>query len=446
MIESGNRTDPLAVIAPDRVDELRAIARDHLLFYGRELSEVIIARAQGVYIYDTAGRAILDFSSGQMCATLGHNHPAIQGALRRAAQDLVHLESTKLCPAVIELAGELCAMLPPALQRVMFLNTGSESNEAAIRLAKLHTGGFEVCALHGSWHGMSGAAQASSYAAGRRGHGPTVPGMFALPAPSAFHCPIRHCRDRCDTTCLEVGFEQFDRASVGAGAAVIVEPIQSANGIIVPPPGYLRRLKEHCADRGMLVIFDEAQTGLGRTGASFAFEAEAVVPDILTLSKTLGGGVPLAATVTSHAIDAGARTQGFNFYTSHVSDPLPAEVGLAIVRVVQSEQLAERARVRGGYLLAGLAELQRRYESIGDLRGRGLLLGVELVTDRASRRPALDLLRRVTQRCLELGLNLTKAGGPNAVWRIAPPLTIEPSQIDSGLSILDAAMTECGAP
>jgi len=431
MTDPGNRASPPAILAPERVDKLRAAARKHLLFYGRELSDVIVARAEGAYFYDSSGRAILDFSSGQMCATIGHNHPAIRGALNRAANDVVHLDSTKLCPAVIDLAEELCAMLPPALQRVMFLNTGSESNEAAIRLAKLHTGGFEVCGLHGSWHGMAGASQASTYAAGRRGHGPSIPGTFALPPPSAFHCPVRHCRDRCDATCLEVGFEQFDSASVGAGAAVIVEPIQSANGVIVP--------------RGMLLIFDEAQTGLGRVGAHFAFESEDVIPDILTLSKTLGGGVPLAATVTSDAIDADARTKGFNFYTSHVSDPMPAEVGLAVVRVIQAEQLAERAAERGRYLMAGLAELQRRYEAIGDLRGRGLLIGVELVTDRQSRRPAHELLRRVTQRCFELGLNINKAGGTNTVWRIAPPLTIERSEIDTALSILDTAMAECDA-
>jgi len=443
--DPGSRASPVAAIAPERVDELRALARKHMLFYGRELSEVIIARAAGAWIYDASGRAILDLSSGQMCATIGHNHPAVQAALTRSAHDVVHLDSTRLSPSVIELAGELCAMLPPALQRVMFLSTGSESNEAAIRLAKLHTGGFEVCALDGSWHGMSGAAQASTYAAGRRGHGPAIPGTFALPPPSAYHCPIRHCRDRCDATCLEVGFEQFDRASVGAGAAVIVEPIQSANGVIVPPPGYLRRLKDHCIVRGMLLIFDEAQTGIGRLGVNFAFEAEDVTPDILTLSKTLGGGVPLAATVTSDAIDAGARAKRFNFYTSHGSDPMPAAVGLAVVRVILAERLVERAATLGAYLMAGLAELQRRYEAIGDVRGRGLLIGVELVTDRRSRRPAGELMQRVTRRCFELGLSLSRTGGSNAVWRIAPPLTIEHSEIDTALAMLDTAMAECGA-
>ena len=430
---------------PRSADALRAAARKHLLFYGRDFADVIITRAAGAYMYDSTGRAILDFSSGQMCATIGHNHPAIRAALEKAARDVIHLDSTKLAPAVIELAEELCALLPPQLQKALFLSTGSESNEAAIRLAKLHTSGFEIAALSGSWHGMTAGSQASTYASGRRGYGPSLPGTFALPPPNAFRCPIRHCQDRCTGACLDVGFELFDGWSVGAGAAVIVEPIQSANGMIVPPEGYLKRLKRLCADRGMLLIFDEAQTGLGRTGSMFAFESEDVVPDIVTLSKTLGAGVPLSAIVTSDAIDADARTKSFSFYTSHASDPMTAEVGLAVVRLITAERLADRARDLGKHLTTGLRELQQRFEVIGDIRGRGLLVGVELVEDRHSRRPAHDLMQRVTRRCLDMGLNINKAGGPNAVWRIAPPLTIEPSDLDTGIGILDAALRGCGA-
>ena len=235
------------------IDALRAAARKHLLFYGREFSDVIIARASGAYMYDTAGRAILDFSSGQMCATVGHNHPVIRAALEKSAREIIHLDRAKLSPSVIALAEELCQILPPQLQKAMFLNTGSESNEAAIRLAKLHTGKFEIVALDGSWHGMTAGSQSSTYASGRRGYGPAGPGTFALPAPNSFRCPIRHCHDKCDATCMEVGFDLFDGWSVGEGAAVIVEPIQSANGIIVPPEGYLKRLKQYCAARGMML-------------------------------------------------------------------------------------------------------------------------------------------------------------------------------------------------
>ncbi|MBZ9719187.1 aspartate aminotransferase family protein [Mesorhizobium sp. AD1-1] len=418
---------------------------DNLLFYGRDFSETIVERASGTYIYDQNGREIIDFSSGQMCATLGHNHPVIVEAIEKSCKSVIHLDSTKLSRAVLDLAQELCQLLPAQLQKAMFLNTGAESNEAAIRLAKLHTGKFEIVGFTGSWHGMTAGAQSNTYASARRGYGPSATGNFSLPAPNCYRCPIRHCSEKCDKTCLEVGFEQFDSWSVGAAAAVIIEPVQSAGGMIVPPPGYLARLKELCEARGMILIFDEAQTGLGRVGSNFAFETEGVVPDVLTLSKTLGGGVPLAATVTGEQIADDARNKGFNFYTSHVSDPLPAEVGLAIVRLIVEESLAQKALEMGQYLTERLRELQQRFEVIGDIRGRGLLVGVELVEDRYTKRPAIDLIQRASKRCLELGLNINKAGGGNAIWRLAPPLNIEKRDIDRSVAIIEDSLIQCGA-
>jgi 2,2-dialkylglycine decarboxylase (pyruvate) len=194
----------------------------------------------------------------------------------------------------------------------------------------------------------------------------------------------------------------------------------------------------------MLLILDEAQTAFGRLGANFAFEQDGVVPDFLTLSKTLGGGVPLAAAVTSAEIEATCYERGFVHVTSHESDPLPAAVGLAVLEVLHREHLAERALELGRRLEAGLRDLHQRYEVIGDVRGRGLLWGVELVTDRQSRKPHPELGAKVTRRCLELGLsmNIVSLPGLASVWRIAPPLTATEGQIDEGLSILDRAMRE----
>ena len=215
-----------------------------------------------------------------------------------------------------------------------------------------------------------------------------MPGSLAIPAPNAYRCPIRHCAGACDLACLEVGFELVDSQSSGPPAAAIAEPILWTGGVIVPPPGYFPRLKELCEARGMLLILDEAQTAFGRVGANFAFEQDGVVPDFLAVSKTLGGGIPLAAAVTSAAIEEHCYERGFVHVTSHVSDPLPAAVGLAVLEVLRRERLAERALVLGARLEAGLRDLQQRYEVIGDVRGRGLLWGVELVTDRQSRTPA----------------------------------------------------------
>ena len=195
----------------------------------------------------------------------------------------------------------------------------------------------------------------------------------------------------------------------------------------------------------MLVILDEAQTAFGRVGAHFAFEQDGIVPDFLALSKTLGGGLPLAATVTSAAIEEVCHDRHFVHVSSHVSDPLPASVGLAVLEVLARDRLVERAQIMGRRLEAGLRELHGRYEVIGDVRGRGLLWGVELVRDRVSRTPNPELGGRITQRCLELGLSMNITSLPRlaSVWRIAPPLTVSEAELDEGLAILDRATREC---
>ena len=429
----------------DRRQRLQDAVERHMIRYIGDFPPFFVERAEGSYFYDDSGRRMLDFTSGQMCATLGHNHPAVVGAIRRSCERAIHLFSWILAPEVVELCRELAGLLPPQLQKVILLNTGSEANEAAIRMAKLATGGHEVVALSASFHGLTGGAGAATYSVGRRGYGPAIPGSMAIPAPNAYRCPIRHCTDACDLSCLEVGFELVDSQRSGQPAAAIAEPILSTGGVIVPPPGYFPRLKELCEARGMLLILDEAQTAFGRVGANFAFEQDGVVPDFLAVSKTLGGGVPLAAAVTSAALEEICYRRGFVHVTSHVSDPLPAAVGLAVLDVLRRERLAERVLELGRRLEAGLRDLQQRYEVIGDVRGRGLLWGVELVTDRQSRRPDPKLGGRITARCLELGLsmNIVSLPGLASVWRIAPPLTATPAEIDEGLAILDQAIREC---
>lgn len=438
-------TDPHHDPAEKRRQDLWAAVDRHLIRYAGDFVPRLIERAEGSRIYDDQSRAILDFTSGQMCATLGHNHPSIVAAIQHSCHHVAHLFSWMLAPPVIELCRELAALLPPSLQKVLLLNTGGEANEAALRLAKMKTGNFEVVGLTHSYHGLTGGAGASTYAAGRRGYGPAGVGTMAIPAPNSYRCPIRHCLDRCDLTCLESGFDLVDSQSVGALAACIAEPIISAGGVIVPPPGYFPRLQELCQARGMVLILDEAQTGLGRLGTQFAFEQDGAIPDILTLSKTLGGGLPLAATITSDDIEETCYENGFLHLTSHQSDPLPAAVGLAVLEVLARENLAQRAADMGARLRSGLEQLQQRYETIGDIRGRGLLLGVEIVKDRHSRQPNAELGGAITGRCLELGLNMNIVNfpGQSSVWRVAPPLTVASEEIDEALTILEQAIGEC---
>jgi 2,2-dialkylglycine decarboxylase (pyruvate) len=417
---------------------------EHLIRYGMPFAPRLIAKARGTLIWDTTGREILDFTSGQMCATLGHNHPRIVEAIRDACEDALHLFSGMLSPPVVALSQRLAGMLPKHLSKALFLSTGGESNEAALKMAKIHTGNYEVVGFAGSWHGMTSGAQSVNYVAGRKGYGPMMPGSLALPAPNAYRCPVRHCRNACDGTCLEVGFEMVDALSTGALAAVIAEPVESSGGVIVPPDGYWQTVKEHCEERGMLLIFDEAQTAFGRLGRDFAFQHFGVEPDILTLSKTLGGGLPLSATVVSEAMEADCHAKGFMHATSHVSDPLPARVALAVLDVLAEEQLNDRALAMGEQLAAGLRYLQGRHEIIGDVRGFGLLQGVELVKDRETRTPDAATGRAITRRCMELGLsmNIVSIGAMAAIWRIAPPLTVSAAEIDRAIAILDQAIAE----
>ncbi len=422
----------------------RQAVRDHLIRYGGDSFPHLFRSASGTIVVDDTGRAVLDFTSGQMCATIGHNHPAIKEAIRKSADTAMHMFSGMIPEAVADLAIKLAEWVPEPLSKSLMVNTGSESNEAALRIAKLATGGYEVVALGGSWHGTTGASAAASFASDRRGYGPKVPGNHAIPEPNAYRCPIEHCRDHCDMTCMKVGLKMFDMASDGAPAAVIAEPIISAGGVIVPPKGYFTALAEACRSRGMLLIFDEAQTAFGRIGHRFAATQLGVTPDIMTVSKTLGGGLPLAATITSDPIEDVAHQRGFSFYTSHVSDPLPAMAGLAVLQTIERDGLVERAKEMGTYLEQALSGLQQRYEVIGDVRGQGLLLGVELVKDRESREPFHTLGARTTERCFELGLsmNIRRRTERGSVWRIAPPLTVSRAEIDRGVTILDQALRE----
>jgi 2,2-dialkylglycine decarboxylase (pyruvate) len=418
--------------------------RQNLIRYGGDAYPEIVEKAQGCYVWDAAGRKILDFTSGQMCATVGHNHPNIVAAIRRSCDSALHLFSGMIPRSVVQLADALAKIVPRPLKKSLLLNTGSESNDAALKMAKLHTGGYEVVGLGGSWHGVTGNAGAVSFASDRKGYGPGMPGSFVLPEPNAYRCPVRHCRDKCDRTCMQVGFEMFDMQSTGAPAAVIAEPVISAGGVIVPPEGYFSALRAEAHKRGMLLVFDEAQTAFGRLGHWFAASHLGVTPDIMTVSKTLGGGVPLAGVITSDEIEESVHRRGFAFYTSHVSDPLPASVGVAVLETIEQENLLERSREMGEYLAARLRELQGRHEEIGDLRGMGLLRGIELVKDRESRAPHHELGSLTTQRCLELGLSMNIRRRPErgAVWRIAPPLTVTRADIDLAVTIFDQALRE----
>ncbi len=427
-------------------EDLRHAAKEYLVRYGGDAFPNLFRSAKGTIVTDSDGREYLDFTSGQMCATIGHNHPAIVDAVNRAGQKAFHFFSGMIPEVVAELAQTLARdWLPGDIKRTIFINTGSEATEVALRMAKMYTDGYEILALGGSWHGITGGASSVSMASDRKGYGVPAPGVFVIPEPNSYRPYIPGAtEEQSALATLDIALKMFDMQSAGRGAAIIVEPVISAGGVLVPPKSFMQALRKAADDRGMLLIFDEAQTAFGRIGTRTGSEFHGVVPDIMTMSKTLGGGLPLAAVATTAKIEEVLHERHFTFYTSHVSDPLTAEVGLAVLKVIADEKLIARAQTMGAYMRGRFEELQQRYEVIGDVRGLGLLMGIELVRDRESRAPAHELGGLTTTKCFEKGLSMNIRRRPErgSVWRIAPPLTVSTEEIDRAVDILDKALRE----
>lgn len=264
-----------------------------------------------------------------------------------------------------------------------------------------------------------------------------------LPSPDSYRSIFRHKDGSYDwKTELDYGWFLVDKASIGSLAAVIMEPILSSGGIITLPKGYMAAMKEHCRKRNMLLIVDEAQTGLGRCGDLFAINYEGVVPDILTLSKTLGNGLPLSAVVTSNEIAKVAEERNFMFYTTHANDPLPASVGLKVLEIVLRDNLVARSKAMGEKLQAGLHHLMERYGCIGDVRGRGLMAGVEIVSNRETKAPAIEFGKKLSAKMMSLGLSASISARTtfSGCIRIAPPLTITDEELAMGLAIFEEAL------
>jgi 4-aminobutyrate aminotransferase-like enzyme len=379
-----------------------------------------------------------------MSSLLGHSHPEIAEVIQKFSLRLDHLLSTMITQPVVDLAERLARLLPDPLEKSFFLSTGSESTEVAIKMAKCYTGKFEIVSFTGSFHGLTQGAGSATYSTGRKNGGPTMPGQMAFPAPYSYRSVFRKADGTYDwETEMSWAWAMIDQQSVGSLAAFIVEPILSTGGILVPPKGYLKRLSQECKKRNMLLIADEAQTGVGRTGRMFAFEHEDIVPDIVCLSKTLGCGLPLASVSTTAEIARGCNEAKFLWITTHLNDPLTAAVGDKVLEIVERDNIAQHAAERGEQLHAGLLELQKKHWCIGDVRGRGLLQGIEIISDVETRAPGSEIGTLVSEKAMALGLscNIVSLPGLCGVFRLAPPTTVTAEEIEEGLRILDESFT-----
>jgi 2,2-dialkylglycine decarboxylase (pyruvate) len=401
---------------------------------------LVLDRGRGCELWDVDGRRYLDFESGQFCMSTGHSHPAVASAVAEQAEHLMQIGNRFTNVPRIRLAERLGRLAPDPLARSFFCSTGSEANETAIRIAKLVTGRFEVVGLMRGYHGRTSGSFSLSSAArrARQGYGPTMPGTVLVPPPYPLRCPFA-CAG-CDLRCFEQAIELIDRTSSGAPAAVVVEPIIGAGGIIPLDAAWLAAVRRFCDERGALLIADEALTGMGRTGRWFAFEHFDVVPDLVVISKALGGGVPAAAIITTARIADEAVTRGFIQAPSHQGDPFQCAVALANLDVIEEEGLLANAERMGQRLRAGLQSLVDRHPIAAQARGIGLVQGLEL-SDTGAEAP--QLAARVCVACMERGLivgGLRPGIREGNTLRLAPPLIVSEAEIDEALAILDGAL------
>jgi len=427
----------------------KLLERDAGVFLRQSLSTPClsaIARAEGIWIEDTDGRRYMDFH-GNNVHHIGYGHPRLIQALRKQMDELPFAPRRFTCEPAIELAEKLAAITPGDLSRSLFATGGSDAIEIALKVARAATGRFKTLSF---WDAFHGAGFAASSIGGeqlfRSGiAGPLLAGSEHVPPFDAYRNPfgIDHRPDQ--PRDAQVGemvsrLIRYTLAKEGDIAAVIAEPNRAVP--YIPPPGFWRSVREACDAHGTLLIFDEIPTGLGKTGRMFACDHDQVVPDILVLGKALGGGMlPIAATLCRPQLDV-CEAYAIGHYT-HEKNPLTARAALTTIEIIESEGLVEHAAETGAFALQQMHEMMDRHPAIGDVRGRGFLLGIELVRDRDSKVAAVDLAEQVLYRALHKGLSFKLSMG--SVISLYPALVTTREQMQQALAIIDECLIELGA-
>jgi len=397
----------------------------------------VARKAQGLWMEDTDGNLFLDFTAGiAVCAT-GHCHPQVVEAIKKQADMLLHMSGTDFYyPSQIRLAEKLVSIAPGKKpKKVYFGNSGAEAVEAAFKLARWHTRRELNIAFFGAFHGrtMGALSLTASKAIQKKHYNPLVPGITHIPYAYCYRCPYHLSYPQCDVYCAHWIEDTLFRTTIPAEevAAIIIEPIQGEGGYVSPPPEFHQTLYRIAKNYGILYIVDEVQSGMGRTGKMFAIEHFDVVPDMIALAKGIASGMPLGALIAMTDImdwEAGSHASTFG------GNPISCEAALATIDLLEKE-LINNANVQGRRLKEGLCKLQKEHECIGDVRGKGLMLGAELVKDRESKKTAAKLRNAIIARSFEKGLLLLGCGA-NTV-RFSPALTVSADEIDVCLSMFD---------
>ena len=408
---------------------------DHLLVVQPFMDSLIVS-GDGCYLIDAEGRRILDMAAGQFCSILGHSHPRFIERLKQQLDSALHIGDQYVSPAVLAAASRLAGITPGNLNKVLFLSTGSEANECAMRMVKAVTGRTGMLAFTRGYYGSSLATRnLSSISDDPRkvDFQPAPPTHYKLITPTCHRCPIGLEYPACDAGCLDLSMDMIGEHAENI-AGVIVETVVSAGGMIFPPKDYLRKLQERTHAIGALFIVDEAQTGFGRCGQWFDIQNLGLEPDLLVVSKTAANGLPAAAVIVSDDVAKTLETQGFMHLSSHQNDPLAAAAVHVVIDIVEDENLIERSREMGDYLVAKLELLKQKHEIVSAVRGRGLMVGLELEGSQE-----LDVALKVALSCEREGVHITFSYF-EPVIRFIPPLTISTSEIDQAVSTLDRVL------
>lgn len=424
-------------------------ARDHLIAFGLAgPAEPPIVEGKGAEVTDDQGKTYIDLEAGPGVSNVGHCHPKVTAAIARQAAKLIHNPGRYVTRLQVSLAQRLSGHTGGLLEKAFFASTGAEACDGAIKLAMKHAvatrkKGLGIIALQHSFHGRLSLPAALTGVSQRKvGFGPyaTFPGVVHAPAPYCYRCPIGLKFPSCGVKCADM-VEDLLLTSVPGGAAVMIaEPILGVGGVICPPDEYWTKIAAICRKNGITLILDEVFTGIGRTGAFFAYQHLSIRPDIVVFAKAIANGIPLGGFIATREI-GDAMKPGDHSTTMGSSNQVGLAAAHAVLDIMEEEKLADVARQRGERFLTGLRALADRYAFVGDVRGRGLMIGVEIVKDKESREPSEELAEKIVSHIRRNGVLVSLSGVHHNTLRITPPLVITVAQIDAALKVMDAACT-----
>jgi 4-aminobutyrate aminotransferase len=403
------------------------------------IEPVTLSEGEGAVVVDEDGKTYVDGFSGISVMNAGHGAPEVAAAAKAQIDKLVHCNSYMYhVQPVADLAEKLAEITPVPLKKTFFANSGAEALEGAMRITKQHTKKHEFVALQMAFHGRTlGALSITGNSGRKKGGGPYMPGVAFHPAPYCYRCPFGLTYPSCELKCATELRNTVKFATSGDVAAFVAEPVLGEAGIVPPPDGYFQKVAEICEEHDMLLLVDEVQTGFGRCGEMFAIEASGVQPDVMTMAKGIANGFPLGAFTVTDEIAAAFKPG--DHLSTFGGNPVSCAAALATIGVLEKRRLPQEAKRKGQSALAALRELKARHPLVGDVRGMGLMIGIELIAD-AGKTPAAQAAARVRTLCRERGLLVGVGGVYGNVVRFQPPLVITDAQIASCLDTLDWAL------